>query len=156
MDWSGVRSDLTNFVQTIKTDVLGNGENKEGPSVTELKQKRLVDLRRSFDTFSSPIEQEFAREFNSYMKNFSLVSKKEEIQSVLDEEVDISRYYADLVPISLKPEHFWGRYFFRVHLVENDGELGFDEVVEEEGNWDDAPTAEDGIGKRDEAENQGG
>ena len=86
------------------------------------------------------------------MKFFSVESKKDDIQAVLDEELDISRYYADLVPISVKPDHFWGRYFFRVHLVENDGELGLDEVVEEEGNWDDTPATEDGASGGNEAE----
>ena len=74
------------------------------------------------------------------------MSKKEEIQSYSTKKW-IYQGIMPTCPLSLKPEHFWGRYFFHVHLVENDGELGFDEVVEEEGNWDDAPTAEDGIGR---------
>jgi BSD domain len=39
-----------------------------------------------------------------------LSSQGAEIAEVLDEETDVSRYYAELVPIKLTPEEFWARY----------------------------------------------
>lgn len=138
--WKAITSDLKTVVSTITTEtgkVFGEEEEGEGRGSRE-REKLLVDLRRSFDTFASPIEDEFTTEFSHFMNKFTLEARSKEIKSLLDDEVDISRNYAELVPHKVTPLQFWGRYFFRVHLVENDGVLGLDEVVEEEGNWDDA------------------
>ena len=55
------------------------------------------------------VDQQFSREYEKFMKKFSLVSNATEIAAVLDAEPDVSRYYAELVPISITPEQFWSR-----------------------------------------------
>lgn len=138
--WKAITSDLKTVVSTITTEtgkVFGEDEGVGGDGSRE-REKLLIDLRRSFDTFASPIEEQYTTEFSNFMTKFTLEACSKEIKSLLDEEVDISRNYAELVPHKVTPLQFWGRYFFRVRLVMNEGVLGLDEVVEEEGNWDDA------------------
>lgn len=36
---------------------------------------------------------------------------------MLDKEIDVPRFYAELVPSMLTPDEFWSRYFFRVLFV---------------------------------------
>ncbi len=43
------------------------------------------------------------------MKHFSLIDYGAQIGELLDEEGEVSRYYAELVPIKLSPEEFWSR-----------------------------------------------
>ena len=140
--WKGIVSDLKTVVDTITSDaskVFGENEGEENGDGSKRRTKLLVDLKRSFNTYASPIEEEYVTEFGNFMTKFTLEAWSGEIKTLLDEEVDISRNYAELVPHKVTPLQFWGRYFFRVHLVENGGVLGLDEVVEEQGNWDDAP-----------------
>lgn len=140
--WKGIVSDLKTVVDTITSDaskVFGENEGEENGDGSKRRTKLLVDLKRSFNTYASPIEEEYVTEFGNFMTKFTLEAWSGEIKTLLDEEVDISRNYAELVPHKVTPLQFWGRYFFRVHLVENGGVLGLDEVVEEQGNWDDGP-----------------
>ena len=139
--WKGIVSDLKTVVDTITNDttkVFGENENEGEGDHSNQKTKILLDLRRSFNTYASPIEEEYVTEFGNFMTKFTVEARCSEIKTLLDDEADISRNYAELVPHKVTPLQFWGRYFFRVHLLENDGVLGLDEVVEEEGNWDDA------------------
>ena len=66
------------------------------------------------------------------MKNFSLSTYAKEIANILDVELDVSRFYAELVPIAIKPEEFWSRYFFRVILINRNGVVNLDDDDEEE------------------------
>jgi hypothetical protein len=136
--WGAITSDLTDFVQTIKSDTskVLNTEDGEGGSASDERMRTMQDLRRSFDTFSIPIEEDYSTEFARFMKSFTIEAHAAEIKTLLDEEIDISRYYVELVPVQTTPALFWGRFFFRVHLVESGGVLGLDEVEEEEGSWD--------------------
>lgn len=64
---------------------------------------------------------------------------------MLDKEVDVPRFYADLVPSQLQPDVFWARYFFRLELLIRshsgrsvmDGEDDDDEEL----TWDEATPA---------------
>ncbi len=49
------------------------------------------------------------KDYEKFKKSFSMSSSAAEIARVLDEESEVSRFYAELVPISMSPEEFWGR-----------------------------------------------
>jgi hypothetical protein len=122
-----LKSDLLDFVSTIQSDtqktlskVIGElGENEEVEDEDLLLEKKINDLKRSFLTYSSPIEEEYKHDFNKFMRKFSLSNNAGDIAAILDQEVgvDVSRFYADLVPSELSPEEFWARYFFRLDLL---------------------------------------
>jgi hypothetical protein len=56
----------------------------------------------------------------------------------LDEEPEVSRFYAELVPTHIAPEEFWSRLFFRLHLLNRNGTASFedDDDDEEELVWE--------------------
>ena len=58
-----------------------------------------------------PVDSANSRDFEKFLKGFALSSHSADIGAVLDLEPDVSRYYAELVPVSIKPEQFWARYF---------------------------------------------
>ncbi len=56
----------------------------------------------------------------------------------MDEEPEVSRFYAELVPTHISPEEFWSRLFFRLHLVNRNGTASFedDDDDDEELVWE--------------------
>lgn len=77
------------------------------------------------------------KEFDKFLKNkFSLSSHAKDIVDILDIEPDVSRFYAELVPISISPEEFWARYFFRVILMDRTDEVNLDDDEDEDLEWD--------------------
>ncbi len=56
----------------------------------------------------------------------------------MDEEPEVSRFYAELVPVHISPEEFWSRLFFRLHLVNRNGTASFedDDDDDEELVWE--------------------
>ena len=58
-----------------------------------------------------PVDEPLSRDFDKFLKKFSLSARGSEIGELLDVEPDVSRYYAELVPIQMTPETFWARYF---------------------------------------------
>ena len=139
--WNAIKTDLLDFVTTIKEDTAkviskASGEVDEEKELFSMRQKQLQDVKRSFDTYGTPIEDQHSKEFEKYMRSFSLSSHAADIALLLDEEVDVSRYYADLVPISISPELFWARYFFRLVLVSRGGVVNLDDEDEEDMTWE--------------------
>ena len=61
-----------------------------------------------------PVDEQLSREFDKFLKKFSLGTRGTEIGELLDVEPDVSRYYAELVPIQMAPEVFWARYFAKL------------------------------------------
>ena len=56
--WSAIKSDLLDFVNTIQTDTQKvvekvMGEEDEEEEELTLRQKRLTDLKRSYDTYAN-------------------------------------------------------------------------------------------------------
>jgi hypothetical protein len=155
-----------------------------------IQEKLIADLRRSFETYDTvrkrtatltsfkfspcltpvnqPIREGDQRDYERFKKKFNLSSSAADIASVLDEEPEVSRFYAELVPIKLTPEEFWSRYgtspfsyhlfdklftynlimgemrcrlFFRVHQINRNGGVALDEEDdEEELVWDEEET----------------
>jgi len=57
--WSAIKSDLFDFVDTIKNDttktiskVIGEKVNEDDDTEVTIRQKALLDLRRSYNTYS--------------------------------------------------------------------------------------------------------
>lgn len=64
-----------------------------------------------------PVEDTCRKEYESFRSSFTLSSQAVEIGSILDEEPDVARYYAELVPATMVPEEFWGRWVCDVHVL---------------------------------------
>ena len=112
---SAIKSDLFDFVNTIQADTQNTiakviGENDKTDDDISLRERMLIDLKRSFGTYGTPIEEEYLAEYKKFLKNFSLSTYAGDIATILDEEVDVSRYYAELVPITINPDEFWSRF----------------------------------------------
>lgn len=63
-----------------------------------------------FTNATQPIDESSRKEFQKFRNSFTLSSQAVEIGNILDEEPDVPRYYAELVPAKMVPEEFWGRY----------------------------------------------
>jgi len=143
--WDAIKSDLFDFVSTITEDttktiniVLGDKEDEDQPEVT-LQQKLIADLRRSYETYSTPIKQSDQRDYDRFKKKFNLSSLTEDIASVLDEEPEISRFYTELVPLTIPPDEFWARLYFRINQLFRNASTSLvdDDDEEEELVWED-------------------
>ena len=141
--FAAIRNDLLDFCATIKEDttstlnkVLGTEEADEAEEEKTLREKLIADTRRSYHTYSQPVEEQYELQYETYFRKFSLGSHGAEIAELLDAEVDVSRYYAELVPAQIRPEDFWARYFFRLMLVSSGGVLSLEDDDEEELVWD--------------------
>jgi hypothetical protein len=87
--------------------------------------KLVADLKRSYETYAKvftlfccyfltfssvkPLKENKAKDFERYKKKFSLSGHAKEISDVLDQEPEVSRFYAELVPVEISPEEFWAR-----------------------------------------------
>lgn len=143
--WSAFQNDLADFVTQLKDDtnktvnkVLGeiNNEEDEDELSLQIFNKKITDTRRSFNTYNTEIDEQYLKEYEKYLKSFSLGSFASDIATILDEEPDISRYYAELVPTEIKPEIFWSRLFFRVMVLCRGGMANLDDDDEEELVWE--------------------
>lgn len=77
-------------------------------------------------------------EFEKFLKSFSLSSKAEEIEYILELETGVTKHYEALVPEKITPDLFWARYFFKVNVfiissLDSVLESAYDE--EEELTW---------------------
>ena len=55
------------------------------------------------------IEENCQKDYQKFRKHFTLSSQAVEIGHILDDEADVPRYYAELVPAVIEPVEFWGR-----------------------------------------------
>ena len=92
--WNAFTNDLIDFVHTIKSDttnslsqVIGDGSNDGVDEVDEVDDltARTTDLRRSFFTFSEPIEPRLAKDYDRFKKKFSLPSAGSQVGELLDQ-----------------------------------------------------------------------
>jgi hypothetical protein len=59
--------------------------------------------------FQQDVESEQQPEFAKFMKGFSLSSRADDIEFILQEESGITRHYDALVPAQITPDMFWAR-----------------------------------------------
>ena len=93
-------------------------------------------VHRSHGTYFNPIEEENKRDYEKFLKTFSLSTYATEISEILDQEVDVSRYYAELVPLQITPNEFWARYFFKLMLLMRGGIAPLDDEDDEDLTWE--------------------
>lgn len=149
--WNALKSDLLDFVSTIKEDTTKalssatGAEADEEETIVALRLKQLQDVKRSYDTFALAVKD---AGFTKFMRSFSLSTYAGEIAQLLDDEPDVARYYAELVPVQISPEQFWARCFFRLSVVSRGGVMLDDEEEDLEWEMSDAslPAKEDGGG----------
>jgi len=134
-----IKQDLATFVTTIQEDttktltkVVGLEEDDPKDEELSLREKLIADTKRSFSTYGTPVEEAHEVQYERFFRTFSLASHGKEIAELLDAEIDVSRYYAELVPAQITAEDFWARYFFRLALVAKGGVLSLDEDDDEE------------------------
>jgi len=135
MNWNTLKADLFDFVNTITEDtskalIFDAEENDE--TNNNLREQMLVDCRRSYNTYSNPVDEIHHKEYDKYFKNFSLAMYGAEVAKLLDDEPDVSRYYAELVPNELKPEEFWSRYFFKIMVLNRGSVVNLDDEYDDE------------------------
>jgi hypothetical protein len=93
--WNAFTNDLIDFVHTIKSEttsslsqVIGGGDgSSDGGGSDEVDElaARITDLRRSFFTFSEPIEPQSAKDYDRFKKKFSLPSVGSHVAELLDQ-----------------------------------------------------------------------
>ena len=90
--WAAIRSDLVDFVTTLKEDTAkviskatGEGAGEEEESALSLREKLVQDLKRSFDTYGTPLEEQHSKEFEKYSRQFSLSTQAADLAKLLDD-----------------------------------------------------------------------
>ncbi len=173
--WSAITSDLKDFVSQVSEDTaavaskvkaIGTEEtdNANDTTITHTLAQMEVDLRRSHDTYAiAPPHKHFKEFLVSFSENDAKVI--EEKANIIEEDVDVSRHYIELVPCIISPETFWARYFYRLNVLrssyQNNNSKDMikglvtgdrDDDDEEELGWDDDDdTTEAGKGDADKA-----
>eukprot|EP01041_Mallomonas_annulata_P012469 gene12469-26230_t len=149
--WSAIKSDLFEFVNTVKADASKAvtkvlGEEDEQDDDVSSTQKRIIDLRRSYMTYSEALDETHKKSYDTWRKSFSLTNNATEIAQVLDDEADVSRFYAELVPSHITAEEFWARFFFKQFLITKGSAVN---LVEDEDDEDIAWDCSEAIGHED-------
>ncbi len=143
--WGAIQGDILDFVNTIQREtetvlvsVLGEeGDDSMGDdAVWRAKEQAIMDLRRSYSTYATPVDEIFMVEFTKFRRMFQMADCASQVAELLDEEPDVSRHYTALVPVSITPEEFWSRYFFKLEvLLRGGGIVISDDDEEEEISW---------------------
>lgn len=114
--WNAIKTDLMEFVTTVTEDtsktvnkVLGDVDEEEEDEAQLIQEKLIADLKRSYESYGTPIKESNQQEYKKYLKKFNLSEFAGYIADVLDDEPEVSRFYAELVPIQISPEEFWSR-----------------------------------------------
>ena len=114
--WDAIKSDLFEFVSTVKQDttrtvnkVLGDDDDEEIDHELIIQKKAIADLKRSYETYANPVKESNQKRFQSFLKKFDLSTAAKDIAGVLDEDPEVSRYYTELVPALMEPTEFWSR-----------------------------------------------
>jgi hypothetical protein len=143
--WNAIKSDLFEFVSTVSEDttkhvnkVLGEVDDEEEDESLKLQEKVIADLKRSFESYGNPIKESNQKDYAKYLKKFDMGDFGGYIADVLDEQPEVSRFYAELVPIKITPDEFWSRLFFRIKLITCEGAATFaeDDDDDEELVWE--------------------
>lgn len=95
------------------------------------------------------------KDYEKFLKTFSLSSHAAEISSILDEEQDVARYYTELVPIQIRPEEFWARYFYKNLLLTRNGVVNLDDDDDDDECWESTEKADEKNDDNDNSNNIG-
>lgn len=103
----------------------------------------MLTLIVLFFLLSQAIDESYQREYSKFRSKFQLSTHAVEIGSILDEEVDVPRHYAELVPAAISADEFWRRYFFKLDLLQKGSAAHLDLDEEEDIAWDSAEKQDD-------------
>lgn len=124
--WGAIKNDLFEFITTVQedahdtlskvVDINPSKRKVEEEKITE-EERILSEFRNNFATYAENVKEEHKPEFEKFLKSFSLSSKADEIEYILELENGIAKHYDALVPVELTPDLFWARYFFKVNIL---------------------------------------
>jgi len=95
------------------------GSNME-PIILDRVQAQLHALASDPTTYSKDPESAdcLSEAWTSYLASMDLDSRQGEISELMINNQHIRKHYSDMVPICVQHKLFWARYFFKVHLIE--------------------------------------
>merc|ERR1719318_1388227 len=115
---SGYASQMFTEEDLESTPVLV-GSNSE-PIILDRLQAQLHALASDPSTYSKdPHPQDcVAEEWTSYLASLDLDSRQGEISELMINNGHLRKHYSSLVPSTVPHKLFWARYFFKVHLID--------------------------------------
>merc|ERR1719273_138539 len=95
------------------------GSNSE-PIILDRLQAQLHALASDPTTYTKdPDPQDaLAEDWTSYLATVELDSRQGEISELMINNGHVRKHYSNLVPSSVPHKLFWARYFFKVHLID--------------------------------------
>jgi len=96
------------------------GNNSE-PIILDRLQAQLHALASDSGTYTQDPDPSdcSAEEWTSYLANgLDLDKRQGEISELMINNTNIRKHYSSLVPAQVQHKLFWGRYFYKVHLIE--------------------------------------
>lgn len=103
--WDVLKKDLAEFVTVVKSDAEVAVAAVVKSEVREEK-KRNVALS---DTYTEQLSGADLSEFNKFSATFDILSKTNEIATLLRDDQEIRNLHALLVPVTLSYQNFWQR-----------------------------------------------
>merc|ERR1712192_244752 len=95
------------------------GSNSE-PIILDRLQAQLHALASDPTTYTKdPDPQDaLAEDWTSYLATVELDSRQGEISELMINNGHVRKHYSNLVPSTVPHKLFWARYFFKVHLID--------------------------------------
>jgi len=95
------------------------GSNSE-PIILDRLQAQLHALASDPTTYTKdPDPQDaLAEDWTSYLATVELDSRQGEISELMINNGNVRKHYSNLVPSTVPHKLFWARYFFKVHLID--------------------------------------
>eukprot|EP00527_Entomoneis_sp_CCMP2396_P009314 CAMPEP_0198138832 /NCGR_PEP_ID=MMETSP1443-20131203/2216_1 /TAXON_ID=186043 /ORGANISM="Entomoneis sp., Strain CCMP2396" /LENGTH=479 /DNA_ID=CAMNT_0043800771 /DNA_START=249 /DNA_END=1688 /DNA_ORIENTATION=+ len=138
--WGALANDLNVFVSTVAGDTseaLNNMDENfnEGEELSPAEEERVrrMEMRETFDSplISDDDPDDYKKDVSSYLADFSIDSKTDEIAKLLEENPDTLKLaFEALVPTKVAYEEFWKCYFFRCDIDRIEKEIEEEEKEE--------------------------
>lgn len=126
--WNAIKSDLSEFVTTVKEDTssaLSNLDNGLDAAAENLAQETLLPEEEERErriqlkeTFTAPLQvyddtpEDEAAALETFLKEFSIEDKTDEISALLEENKELEAVFQSLSS-EVEYTDFWQRYFYR-------------------------------------------
>jgi len=95
------------------------GNNSE-PIILDRLQAQLHALASDSVTYTQDPHSAdcSSEEWTSYLADLDLERRQGEISDLMINNTNVRKHYSSLVPAQVQHKLFWGRYFYKVHLIE--------------------------------------
>jgi len=95
------------------------GSNSE-PIILDRLQAQLHALASDSFTYTQDPDRTdcSSEEWTAYLADLDLDKRQGEISDLMINNSNVRKHYSSLVPASVQHKLFWGRYFYKVHLIE--------------------------------------